>query len=43
LKGTTNREPRVIENNMAGLENFRNHPLFQERCGTLRGMLGELL
>ena len=43
LKGATNREPRVIENNMAGIENFRNHPLFQERFETLRGMLGDLL
>ncbi len=42
LKGEANRESRVIENDMAGLEDFRNQPKFRERCETLRELLGEL-
>jgi len=42
LKGEANSQSRVIENDVAGLENFRNQPKFRERCETLRELLGEL-
>jgi ABC-type nitrate/sulfonate/bicarbonate transport system ATPase subunit len=42
LKGDGNRESRVIENELAGLEDFRNQPKFRKRCETLRELLGDL-
>ena len=42
LKGDANKESRVIENDVAGLEDFRNQPKFRERCETLRELLGVL-
>ena len=41
LKGKANREYRVIENDLAGTEDFRNEPRFRDRCKALREMLGE--
>jgi ABC-type nitrate/sulfonate/bicarbonate transport system ATPase subunit len=41
LKGDANREYRVIGNDLAGLEDFRNQPRFRDRCKALREMLGE--
>jgi NitT/TauT family transport system ATP-binding protein len=41
LKGEANSESRVIENDLAGLEDFRNQPKFRERCDNLRELLGE--
>jgi ABC-type nitrate/sulfonate/bicarbonate transport system ATPase subunit len=42
LRGDANREYRVIENDLAGIKNFRNEPRFRERCETLREQLGEM-
>ena len=42
LKGEANREFRVIENDVAGLEDFRSDYKFRERCETLRELLGEM-
>ena len=42
LRGAANREFRVIENDVAGLEDFRNRIEFRERCDYLRELLGEL-
>ena len=41
LKGDANRDYRIIENDLAGLEDFRSEPRFRERCKSLREMLGE--
>jgi ABC-type nitrate/sulfonate/bicarbonate transport system ATPase subunit len=41
LKGEANSESRVIENDLAGLDDFRSQPKFRERCDNLRELLGE--
>jgi NitT/TauT family transport system ATP-binding protein len=41
LKGKANNQSRVFENDLAGLEDFRNEPKFRERCENLRESLGE--
>jgi len=42
LRGEANREFRIIKNDAAGLEDFRNRIEFRERCDYLRELLGEL-
>jgi ABC-type nitrate/sulfonate/bicarbonate transport system ATPase subunit len=42
LRGEANREFRIIQNNAAGLDDFRNQIEFRERCDYLRELLGEL-
>lgn len=41
LRGEANREFRIIQNNAAGLDDFRNRTVFRERCDYLRELLGE--
>ena len=42
LRGTSNRRPRIIVNDMAGREDYRNQPGFYDLCEDLRGLLGSL-
>ncbi|MFH1489334.1 MAG: ATP-binding cassette domain-containing protein [Pseudomonadota bacterium] len=42
LKASANREPHIIENDLAGLEDYRSRPEFKGRTETLRIALGEL-
>lgn len=42
LKASVNREPRIIENDLAGLVDYRSRPEFKRRYETLRIALGEL-
>jgi ABC-type nitrate/sulfonate/bicarbonate transport system ATPase subunit len=41
LKGTVNREPHIIENKMAGSDEYRNRPDFHHQCEALRELLGD--
>ncbi len=40
LRGGANREFRIIENDVAGLEDFRNQIEFREQCDNVRELLG---
>lgn len=41
LRGAANREFRIIENDVAGLEDFRNQIEFRQQCDNVRELLGE--
>jgi ABC-type nitrate/sulfonate/bicarbonate transport system ATPase subunit len=42
LKDTANRQPHIIENEVAGLEDYRNRPDFHHQCDALRELLGDM-
>jgi ABC-type nitrate/sulfonate/bicarbonate transport system ATPase subunit len=42
LKGTANRAPHIIENEVAGLEDYRSRPDFHRQCDALRELLGDI-
>jgi ABC-type nitrate/sulfonate/bicarbonate transport system ATPase subunit len=42
LKGTANRELHTIENEVAGLKDYRSRADFHRQCDALRGLLGDM-